>query len=94
MKTLTLELNDELEKQIELLSQQEGRDQVGVVLEVLYQGLSEKQRRQQVRKALEEVFSQPVSEPFAEMTDEEITEAVNQEISAYRKEDRSSPPKG
>lgn len=94
MKTLTLELNDELEKQIELLSQQEGRDQVGVVLEVLYQGLSEKQRRQQVRKALEEVFSQSVSEPFAEMTDEEIMEAVNQEISAHRKEDRSSPPKG
>jgi len=84
MKTLTIELDGELEQQIENLSKQEGRNQIGVVQEILQQGLSEKQRRQQVRRALEEVFSTPVSEPFAEMTDEEIMNAVNEEIKASR----------
>jgi predicted transcriptional regulator len=63
VKTLTIELNDDLEKEIETLSAQEGRDEVVVVMEVIKQGLSEKQRRQQVRKALEEVLSKPVDGP-------------------------------
>ena len=93
MKTLTIELDGDLEKQIEKLSKQEGRDQVGVVLEILQQGLSEKQRRQQVRRALEEVFSKPASKPVADLTDEEIMEAVNEEIKTYRKENDSSDTK-
>lgn len=90
MKTLTIELNDDLEKRIESLSAQEGRDEVVVIMEVIQEGLSEKQRRQQVRKALEEVFSRPVDGPFADMSDEEIMEAVEQEIAAYRTENRTS----
>lgn len=93
MKTLTIELDGDLEKQIEKLSKQEGRDQVGVVLEILQQGLSEKQRRQQVRRALEEVFSKPASKPVADLTDEEIMESVNEEIKTYRKENDSSDTK-
>jgi len=93
MKTLTIELDGDLEKQIEKLSKQEGRDQVGVVLEILQQGLSEKQRRQQVRRALEEVFSKAASKPVADLTDEEIMEAVNEEIKTYRKENDSSDTK-
>jgi predicted transcriptional regulator len=35
MKTLTIELDGELEKQIDSLSKQEGRDQIVVILEIL-----------------------------------------------------------
>jgi predicted transcriptional regulator len=90
MKTLTIELNDDLEKKIETLSAQEGRDEVVVVMEVIQEGLSEKQRRQQVREALEKVLSKPVDGPFAKMTDDQIMEAVEQEITVYRKESRTS----
>ena len=86
MTTLTIELDNELEERIRLLSQEEGRDRMVVISEILRRGLSETQRRQQVKKALEEVFALPVSGPFAGMTEEEIMEAVNREISAHRKE--------
>ncbi len=81
MKTVAIELDDELERQIELLSEQEGRDQAAIILELLQLGLTKKKRRQEVGKALEEVFSMPVTGPFTDMTDEEIMAAVRAEVS-------------
>lgn len=90
MKTLTIELDNDLERQVESRSREEGRDETVVIVEALRHGLSEKQRREEVVKALEEVFSRPVPAPFDTMTEEEVMQAVEEEITAQRAEDRSA----
>lgn len=90
MTTITIELDNDLERKINLLSQQEGREPTVVILEVLEQGLSEKQRREEVVRALDELFARPVSAPFNTMTEEEVMRTVEEEIAAQRKENPSS----
>jgi predicted transcriptional regulator len=90
MKTLTIELDNDLERQIESRSREEGREEAVVIVEALRHGLSEKQRREEVVKALEAVFAKPVPAPFATMTEEEVMQAVEEEITAQRAENRSA----
>jgi predicted transcriptional regulator len=90
MTTITIELDNDLERKINLLSQQEGREPTVVILEVLEQGLSEKQRREEVVRALDELFARPVSSPFDAMAEGEVMRTVEEEITAQRKENPSS----
>lgn len=90
MKTITIELDNNLERQINSLSEQEGRDIHSVILDAIIQGLSEKQRRLIARKALDDVFSRPIPEPFNEMAEDEIMRTVEQEIRIEREPDLSS----
>lgn len=90
MKTLTIVLDNDLERQIDQLSQQERQEETVVILEVLRKGLSEKQRREEVAKALEEVFARPAPEPFDTLSEEEVMQVVEEEITAQRAEDRSA----
>lgn len=90
MKTLTIELNNDLERQVELLSRQTGREETVVILEVLRKGLLEDQSREQMVRALEEVSLRPVPWPFDTMTDEEVMQVVEEEIAVHRAEDGSA----
>ena len=89
MKTLTIVLDNDLEQQIDFLSQQERQEEAEVILKVLRQGLSEKRRREEVTRALEEVLSRPAPEPFDTLSEEEVMQVVEEEITAQRAEDRS-----
>ena len=86
----TIVLDNDLEGQTDQLSQQERQEETVVILEVLRHELSEKQRREDVAKALEEVFARPVPEPFDTMTEAEVMQVVEEKITAQRAEDRSS----
>ena len=90
MKTVTIELDDMLEQQIEALSRKEGRDAAAVILDVLSKSLAEVQGRTRAAQVLEEIFARPVPPPFDAMTEEEVMQTVEQEIALARSEDRSS----
>lgn len=90
MKTITIQLDNDLEQKIDILSRQEGREPTVVILEVLEQGLSEKQRREEVIRALDELFARPVPTPFDAMKEEEVMRTVEEEIASQRKENPSS----
>ena len=84
MKTITIKLDNDLEKKLTDLSENENRDISDVVIQALSQSLSEKDRRARALQALDEVFSRPIPSPFNIMTEEEIIEDADKEILAVR----------
>ncbi len=66
------------------MSKKERQDISSVAVKVLSQGLSERDRRAKVIKALNEIFSRPIPSPFNEMNEEEVMDIVNEEIQAVR----------
>ena len=55
-----------------------------MAVEVLSQGLSERDRRTKALQALDEVFSRGVPSPFDEMNEDDVMKIVNEEIQAER----------
>ena len=55
-----------------------------VVVKVLSQGLSERDRRTKAIQALDAVFSQSIPSPFDAMTEDDVMKIVNEEIQAVR----------
>ena len=90
MKTVTINLDDQLAERIGALSRAEGRDEVAVIIDAISKGLAEVQDRTRAAQVLEEILSRPVPPPFDTMTEEEIMATVDAEIAAARAEDRSS----
>jgi predicted DNA-binding protein len=90
MKTVTINLDGQLEQQIDALSREEGRDAAAVILDVLAKGLAEVQDRTRAAQVLEEIFARPVPPPFDAMTEEEVMAAVDEEIARARAERRSA----
>jgi predicted DNA-binding protein len=90
MKTVTINLDGQLEQQIDALSREEGRDAAAVILDVLAKGLAEVQDRTHAAQVLEEIFARPVPPPFDAMTEEEVMAAVDEEIARARAERRSA----
>ena len=90
MKTVTINLDGQLEQQIDALSREEGRDTAAVILDVLARGLAEVQDRTRAAEVLEEIFARPVPSPFDAMTEEEVMAVVDEEIARSRAERRSS----
>ena len=84
MKTITIELDNNLERVLADLSKKEGQDISTVAVKVLSQGLSERDQRTKAMQALDEVFSQPVPSPFDAMTEDEVMKIVDEEIQAVR----------
>jgi len=84
MKTITIELDNNLEQKLFNLSKDGGQDISMVAVEVLAQGLSERNRRVRAMQALDEVFSQPIPSPFNEMPEDDVLNIVNEEIQASR----------
>ena len=84
MKTITIELDNNLERELANLSEDEGQDLSAVAVEVLSQGLSERVRRAKAIQALDEVFSRPIPSPFKEMTEDGVMKIVDEEIQAAR----------
>ena len=84
MKTITIKLDNDLEKKLTDLSENENRDISDVVIQALSQSLSEQDRRTRALQALNEVFSRPIPSPFNKMTEGEILADVDKEILAVR----------
>lgn len=84
MKTITIELNNDLARALDNLSKEEGQDISTTAVKVLSQGLSERDRRAKAIQALDEIFSRPIPSPFDEMNEEEVMNIVNEEIQAVR----------
>ena len=85
MKTVTIELDGTLAEQVEALSRREGKDDAAVILDVLKAGLSETQARTRAAAVLEEILARPVPPPFAEMTEAEVIQVVEEEIAQARR---------
>ncbi len=64
MKTITVTLDNNLERALDKLSKKVGQDISAMVVKVLSQGLSERNRRAKAIQALDEVFSQQIPSPF------------------------------
>lgn len=84
MKTITIQLDNDLAGKLSNLSKEEGRDISTVAAKVLSQGFSERARRAKAVHALNEVFSRSIPSPFDEMSEDDIMKIVNEEIQAVR----------
>ena len=84
MKTITIELDTNLERELADLSKEEGQDISTVAVKVLSQGLSEEDRRATALQTLDEVFSRPIPSPFDEMAENDVMKIVSEEIQAVR----------
>lgn len=84
MKTITIKLDNKLERELAILSKEEGQDISTMAVKVLSQGLFERDRRAKAILALDEVFSQQIPPPFDEMTEDEVMKIANKEIQAVR----------
>jgi len=61
-----------------------------VILKYLSRACQKIQRREEVVRALDELFARPVSSPFDAMAEEEVMRTVEEEIATQRKENPSS----
>ena len=84
MKTITITLDNSLERALNNLSKKEGQDISAVAVKVLSQGLSEGDRRTKAIQALDEVFSRQIPSPFDDMTEDGVMKIINEEIQATR----------
>lgn len=94
MKTITIELDNDLERTIDALSRQEGQEPTVVILEVIRRGLSETERRERAVKALDELFAGSVPTPFSAMTEDEVIRTVDEEVAQTRREEASRLQRG
>ena len=84
MKTITINIDDTLEQKLTNLSKKEGLDISNVAVQVLSEGLSEKDRRAKALRALNTVFYQETPSPFSQLSEDEVTKMVDKEIQAVR----------
>lgn len=84
MKTITIELDNDLERELEKYSGALGQGISAVAVKILSQGLSERNRRATAIQALDEVFSRSVPSPFDAMSEETVMKLVNEEIRSAR----------
>lgn len=94
MKTITIELDNDLERTIDALSRQEGQEPTVVILEVIRRGLSETERREQAVKAIDELFAGSAPTPFSKMTEDEVIRTVDEEVAQVRREEADRLPRG
>lgn len=97
MKLSSIQPENELNRNIEGLSQQEIRKSAGVNLEVLERGLSKMMRRGQAARRLESMLSDFIPPLFAAVTEDKVmrtADTVNEEITTAHAEDAKpqSPP--
>jgi|GEM_PF-5082660 len=86
MKTITITVDDKLERKLTDLSLSAGLDIADVTTQVLSVGLSEKDRRTKALQALDTVFSQEAPSPFNQLSESEVEEMVDKEIRAVRQQ--------
>jgi predicted DNA-binding protein len=89
MKTVTINLDDQLAQRIDARSRAEGRDDVAVIIDAISNGLGAVQGDTRAAQVLEEILARPVPPPFDTMTEEEVIRTVDEEIARTRSEGRS-----
>lgn len=99
MRSITIELDNDLEQTIDALSRQEGQEPAVVILEAIRRGLSETglsetERREQAVKALDALFAVSAVPPFSAMTEDEVLRAVDEEVAQARAQEARRLPRG
>lgn len=94
MRSITIELDNDLEQTIDALSRQEGQEPAVVILEAIRRGLSETERREQAVKALDALFAVSAVPPFSAMTEAEVLRTVDEEVAQARAQEARRIPRG